>query len=169
MQNYRDSDYALNKYSTGIVYRFADKIVEVTLDDYLAENPGASAEDFQRLKEISDADYLEQDRTDYRQTWKNSPMALLNESKQRLVPSPEETLISEQDALEARRKRTYRLKLAKKLLGRLTHVQRQRYYLHHIRGLSTRKIAEIEGVNQKSVHESLHAAQKKIDKYLDGD
>lgn len=40
MKNYKDSDYALNKFSEGIVYRFADRIVEITLEDYLAENPG---------------------------------------------------------------------------------------------------------------------------------
>jgi hypothetical protein len=42
MKNYKDSDYALNKFSEGIVYRFADRIVEITLEDYLAENPGCS-------------------------------------------------------------------------------------------------------------------------------
>ena len=39
MKNYKDSDYARNKFSEGIVYRFADRIVEITLKDYLAENP----------------------------------------------------------------------------------------------------------------------------------
>jgi len=31
MKHYKNSDYALNKFSEGIVYRFADDIVEVTL------------------------------------------------------------------------------------------------------------------------------------------
>ena len=39
MKNYTDSDYALNKFSDGIVYRFSDGIEEVTLDKYLVENP----------------------------------------------------------------------------------------------------------------------------------
>ena len=39
MKNYKDSDYALNKYSQGIVYKFADGIVEITLEDYLRDNP----------------------------------------------------------------------------------------------------------------------------------
>lgn len=34
MKNYKDTDYALNKYSKGIVYKFADKIVETTLSDF---------------------------------------------------------------------------------------------------------------------------------------
>jgi len=31
LKNYRESDYALNKYSQGIIYKFADGVVEVTL------------------------------------------------------------------------------------------------------------------------------------------
>ena len=46
MKNYKDSDYALNKFSEGIVYRFADRIVEIAQEDYLAENPGKTAQDF---------------------------------------------------------------------------------------------------------------------------
>lgn len=46
MKNYRKSDYALNKYRKGIVYKFADGIVEVTLEDYLRENPDKTETDF---------------------------------------------------------------------------------------------------------------------------
>ena len=46
LKNYTDSDYAINKYSEGIVYKFADGIVEVTLADYLRDNPGKTEEDF---------------------------------------------------------------------------------------------------------------------------
>jgi hypothetical protein len=60
MKNYQSSDYALNKYSSGIVYHFADEIVEVTLENYLTENPDKSEADFRALKELSDAIYLEQ-------------------------------------------------------------------------------------------------------------
>jgi len=38
--------------------------------------------------------------------------------------------------------------------------------MHHVQGLSTWQIAEREGANQKSVHESLQAAEKKIKKVL---
>lgn len=60
MKNYKDSDYALNKFSDGIVYRFADRIVEITLENYLAENPGKTAEDFLELKAPSDEIYHQQ-------------------------------------------------------------------------------------------------------------
>jgi|LSQX01.2.fsa_nt_gb hypothetical protein len=49
MKNYKDSDYASNKFSDGIVYRFAEGIVEITLKDYLAENPDKTVEDFMEL------------------------------------------------------------------------------------------------------------------------
>ena len=39
MQNYRKSDYAINKNSPNIVYRFHNEIIEITLEDYLKENP----------------------------------------------------------------------------------------------------------------------------------
>lgn len=35
MKNYKDSDYALNKYSENIVYKFADGVKEITLEDYI--------------------------------------------------------------------------------------------------------------------------------------
>ena len=60
MKNYKDSDYALNKFSEGIVYKFADRIVEITLEDYLAENPGRTAQDFLELKALSDEIYHQQ-------------------------------------------------------------------------------------------------------------
>lgn len=44
MKNYKDSDYALNRYSQGIVYKFSDGIVEITLEDYLRDNPDKTEE-----------------------------------------------------------------------------------------------------------------------------
>lgn len=100
MKNYRDSDYALNKHSKSIMYRFTDKIVEVTLADYLEENLGKTAEDFRRLKEFSDKDYLEQDRIGYRQTWKNTPQDALENTELCSSSSPEELFINAFHALE---------------------------------------------------------------------
>ena len=57
MKNYKNSDYALNKYSEGIVYQFTDSMVEVTLADYLRENPEKTEADFMELKALSDAIY----------------------------------------------------------------------------------------------------------------
>ena len=56
MKHYTNSHYTLNKYSQGIVYKFADEIVEITLADYLASNPNKTEADFLALKELSDSD-----------------------------------------------------------------------------------------------------------------
>ena len=54
MQNYRKSDYAVNKNSPNIVYRFHNEIIEITLEDYLKENPDKTEHDFAELKALSD-------------------------------------------------------------------------------------------------------------------
>jgi len=163
MKNYTDSDYALNKYSEGIVYRFADKTVVVTLADYLAENPGKTAEDFQLLKELSDADYYESDRSAYRQSWKNVPIGALVETDACAAPSAEYAVIDEPEEIKRSKAK---MNIAKGALDNLTEVQRRRYIMYHIDGLSTYKIGEIEGKDHKTIFESLHAAEKKIKKFL---
>jgi DNA-directed RNA polymerase specialized sigma24 family protein len=55
---------------------------------------------------------------------------------------------------------------AHQAISKLTEIQRRRYIQYHVDGLSTWAIAELEGVNQKSVYESIQAAEKKIKKYL---
>jgi DNA-directed RNA polymerase specialized sigma subunit, sigma24 homolog len=166
MKNYKDSDYALNKHSNGIVYRFADKIVEVTLEDYLTENPGKTEDDFLKLKAFSDADYLSQDRLDYKQSWKNSSISDLDEAAKCETPSPEESMIAAIDKLEEIKTLKYQAKLAGQALDRLTEIQRRRYLLHHVGGWTMRKIAESEGVGHTKIQKSLEAADKKIKKFL---
>ena len=39
VKNYRKSDYALNKFSEGIVYQFSDGTLEISMEDYLQDNP----------------------------------------------------------------------------------------------------------------------------------
>ena len=163
MKNYQGSDYAVNKNANGIVYRYADQTVEITLEDYLMENPGKTAADFTELKELSDSIYLEQDRDDYRQTWKNLSLHGLDETIACAVPSPEDVIVEQ---LEQAAKKKTRKELAKQALSKLTDTQRRRYLLHYVKGLPIRKIAEIEGTHFTAVHESLQAAEKKIKKYF---
>ena len=168
MQNYISSDYALNKYSEGIVYRFADGIVVVTMADYLAENPDKTEYDFRALKKLSDDDYFERDRKENAQTKKNVPFGELEETMLCCAPSPLDILIGEIDAQEQTARHGQRLGTAKRALGKLTDAQRRRYLLHVVDGLSVREIAEIEGAHFTSVSESLQAAKKKIKKVLSG-
>ena len=57
MDDYKKTDYALNKNSPHIVYKFGDEIIEVTLEDYIKQNPDKTPEDFTELKAISDENY----------------------------------------------------------------------------------------------------------------
>ena len=164
MKNFTDSDYALNKHSDGIVYSFADgSKFTVTLASYLAENPDKTEDDFRRLKELSDGDYLERDRDGYRKSWKDIPLGGLVDTILCSVPSPEDEIIGAPE--EARRKRN-RAALAQKAWDKLTEVQRRRYLMYHVEGLTTREIADLEKVKHQSVVESLAAAEKKIKKVL---
>ena len=163
MKNYTDSDYAVNKNSAGIVYRFADQTIEITLADYLRENPDKTESDFANLKALSDNDYYEQDRNDLRQTRRNVQLSGLDETDLCSTPSPEVEVV-ERDGQAAKGRK--RQELAFAALEKLTEVQRRRYFMYYGQELSTWKIAEIEGANQKSVYESLQAAEKKIKKFL---
>ena len=107
MKNYRNSDYAVNKYADGIVYRFNDSTtLEITLERYLMENPDKTEQDFAELKKISDEIYLEQVTAENNQTYKNVPYDKLGETLLCCEKSPEEILVSEideQNELEKRR------------------------------------------------------------------
>ena len=166
MKNYTDSDYALNKYSDNIVYRFADSIVEITLTDYLTENPGMTEADFYALKKHSDNIYHEQIQAENTQTYKNTPFDELNETALCLKLSPEDSFIGELEAQEEAERRERLIETACRALETLTEIQRRRYLMYRVEGLSTWQIASSEGINQKSVHECLQAAEKKIKKFL---
>ena len=166
MKNYKDSDYALNKYSDSIVYRFADGIVEVTMADYLAENPDKTEADFRELKEFSDADYLERDRLDNACSKRNVPIHELDETALCCAPLPEDIFIGgidEQEEADAHRRR---LETSGSALEVLSDVQRRRYLLYRVDGLNEREIAELEGATQQAVSKSLYWAEKKIKKFL---
>ena len=163
MKNYQDSDYALNKYSDGIVYRFADRIVEYTLEDYLAENPGKTEADFRELKALSDDIYLEQVTDESRQTRNNVSIHNMEDSESFGGETLEDEVI---ERPEREAKENNRRELAREALKILTEVQRQRYLLYHVDGLNEREIAEKEGSTQQAVSKSLYWAEKKIKKFL---
>ena len=162
MKNYKDSDYALNKFSEGIVYRFADRIVEITLEDYLAENPGKTAQDFLELKALSDEIYHEQVTHENRTSRLDVSINGLEETEQLSVPALDLDLIHKSDTQKAK-------EAAKRLLdsGELTEIQRRRFLLHFFQGLSTRQIARMESVKQHSVWMSLQWSAKKLKKFFD--
>lgn len=162
MKNYKDSDYALNKFSEGIVYRFADRIVEITLKDYLAENPDKTVEDFLELKAMSDEIYHQQVIDENRTSRLDVSIDGMEETEALATASLDVELIHKKDTEKA-------IKAARQLLdsGGLTEVQRRRFLLHFFQGLSYRQIASREGVHFTSVHESIEAATAKLQKFFE--
>ena len=80
MKNYRKSDYALNKFSEGIVYQFSDRTLEISLEDFMRDNPGKTEADFMALKAVSDEIYLEQARLETAQGNKTFSMTGLEDA-----------------------------------------------------------------------------------------
>lgn len=163
MKNYKDSDYAINKYKEGIVYKFADGIVEVTLEDYLRENPDKQEEDFIALKRLSDEIYHQQIIQEHRTSRLDESLdAMEDKDSLVVISSAEEEVLREYEEEEV-------LKAAKKLLEsrKLTLVQERRFYLYFLEGLSTRQIARLEGVHQRAVWDSLMWAEKKFKKLFE--
>ncbi|WP_312432333.1 sigma factor-like helix-turn-helix DNA-binding protein [Lacrimispora sp.] len=162
MKNYKDSDYALNKFSEGIVYKFADRVVEITLEDYLTENPSKTAEDFLELKALSDEIYHQQVIQENRTSRLDVSINGLEETEALASISLDTELIHKNDSKNA-------MEATKRLLNSedLTEVQRRRFLMHFIQGLSYRQIASREGVHFTSVHESLEAATAKLQKFFE--
>jgi len=166
MKNFTNSDYALNKYSSGIVYSFADGTnATVTLADYLAANPGNTEADFRALKEISDGIYLKQVQKANAQTKRNKALNEMSPDME-LMPSPEETLIDEIIEQENAERKARMLETANRALDALTDVQRRRYLMYHVEGKTEEQIAEIEGATHQAVSKSLSSANRKIKKFL---
>ena len=161
MKNYKESDYALNKFSEGIVYRFADRIVEITLEDYLAENPGKTAEDFLELKALPDEIYHQQVIDENRTSRLDVSINGFEDTEALATVSLDTELIHKKDTEKA-------IEAARQLLdsGGLTEVQRRRFLLHFFQGLSYRQIASCEGVHFTSVHESIEVATVKLQKFF---
>ena len=86
--------------------------------------------------------------------------AAVYEGKDYAAPdTPESIAMDKEDAAESSTRYA-------KALALLTDVQRNRF-LMYAAGLSTHEIARREGSNQKSVHESIEAARKKLKKFYE--
>ena len=165
VQNYRKSDYAINKNSPNIVYRFHNEIIEITLEDYLKENPDKTEHDFAELKALSDQIYYEQDRAESAQTRKDVSIHGLEETEhcatRALDEEWEERVVDIQN-------RKYAWKAFEQLftVGALTEVQKRRFRLHVFQGLSTRQIGRMEGTSHQAVAKSINLAIAKLKKYF---
>ena len=158
---YYKSNYALNRNKKAIVYENADgTILEITFEKIAAGNPNFTEEDFEKLKEFSDQLYLEEQRGDV--TYHKHVKGCIDEmddSAWLAIDSFEDELINSlEDESTGKVIRDY-------MDAKLTEVQRRRF-LMFLNGVSTTKIAEIEGCNQNAAWESIQGARKKLKKFL---
>ena len=165
MSKYQDSDYAVNKLSKGIVYRFSNETIEITLEAYLRDNPGKTKADFTALKALSDEIYYEQDRADSAQTRKDISIHGLETQRCATRPLDEEWL----EKLLEIQNRQYARQALRRLLqsGVLTNVPRRRFFLHVFQGQSTRQIARLDGTSHQAVAKSLNLAIAKLKNFFD--
>lgn len=160
MREFQKSNYAVNKFKEGIVYHFLNgERVEVSMDDYLSENPEKSPEDFLELKKYSDQIYYEQVLEETRYERHRCSVGKLEETEKMTTPS----LYIEFIKKEERKDIQFAIKeLLRK--SKLTEIQKRRFLLHFIEGFSYREIAEIEQIHFTSVQESIGSCIKKIKK-----
>lgn len=157
MRKYQNNDYAVNKFSKGIVYRFVDRYLEATLADYLKENPDKSERDFQIIKAISDDIYYQQVLEDNRYEKRKYRHEKLEETGKFSTPS---LCVSYIEA-EERRQIVERVQVLMNE-GNLTDNQKRRLVLYYIGGFSYREIAQLEQVHFTSIKESVETGTAKF-------
>jgi hypothetical protein len=162
MKNYTESDFAINKFSKGIVYLFTNEIVEITLEKYLVENPEKEKTDFLILKALSNEIYLEQVRDKNAQTKEITSLSLIEETNVCSTKSLEDEYFA---SLDKKEEPTFTDTIIV-LNGCLTKTQKRRYLLYHYQNKTMDEIANLEHVNKSSVFDTLSAAKKRIKKYL---
>ena len=152
------SDYALNKMSpNAIVYMdAAGEVTRLTQADF------SSLEEFQRWKAWSDEDYHDTEKATH--VFYNHTRSLHGLSEKAIAaPSPEDTIMEDQEQQERRKLRRM---LMEGLGSCLTPAQRRRLWLHCVDELTVRQIAEAENVRHPCVVECLTAAKEKLQDFL---
>ena len=162
-RNYRQSDYAKNKYSSNIVYAGSDETIEITLEQFLEENPGMTEEDFNFWKNWSDEDYYITDRKDTNEAKHTVSIHSIEATELVSIPSAEEIVI---EKMSRESERVYTKKDAEVVLSKLTDIQRRRFLMYEVYGMTFRGIAHIEGVDHMAIIRSVEYAKRKIKKFL---
>ena len=162
MNEYKKSNYAINKVRKGIVYKNADgSILEVTFEKIAKDNPQFTKEDFEKLKQFSDELYRQESNADSLQSvYVKSTLDETKETDWLATPSTEDKVIEREE------EKRITEKLQEAMDCTLTPTQRKRVLLYFFKGLTYREIAKIEHSSAMSVCESVQSATKKMKKYL---
>ena len=143
------------------------RLFEVTLNP---ENGSKTAEriihesemkliDFDTMKEFLTGETRQEFNADWSVTKLNVDFDVLEKTDLFSVQSVEDDYIERQNVADDFRTLDNAMKV---LDSCLTKIQKKRYILSRAKGLSTREIAEKEGVSQRTVQDSLELAERKI-------
>lgn len=153
------AEWMANKHSEDIVYCFADGTTQVIrLVDYLRENPEYTAEDFRRIKEVSDGLH----RAHYEADSKNGYYKADVDFDTIHIAAPEQTepLLT----LLQRERRRLAVRAARTLLrhGRLSPAQKRRFIAYFLHGESVAEISRNENVKHQSISESIQRMSRML-------
>ncbi len=166
-KNYKKESYAINKYSNGIVYIGVKSIFELTLEQFLKENPNMSQSDFEYWKNISDELYKEEDLRTMEISKRSVSINEIAETRLMATESAEDAFFRLEDTGNPTREDIVNAQfiydLAKKVL---TAIQYERFFKYYSEGKKLKEIAKIEGVNFASVSRSILLSERKIKKVL---
>ena len=123
-----------------------------------------TAETFIILKAEHDEDLRLWDNTESNDGKMICSIHLLEDTRLVSVPSPQEILSKQADEIEFKEKQDKRKEKGLAIFATLTEVQKRRYIMSVVDGLSTHDIAEIEGVNQYAVWKTIEQVKNKIEK-----
>ena len=162
MSNYKKSHYAINKVRKGIVYRNADgSILEITFEKLAANDPKFTKEDFDRLKQLSDELYHEEEKADNLEAhYAQSSFNEKDFDEVYSAPSFEEELMDSFGRID------FMDHVKSAMNTTLTETERRRFTMHIFGGMTVREIAKIEKCYRNAVWKSITSAQGKIKKYL---
>ena len=161
MNNYQKSNYAINKVRKGIVYRNADgSILEVTFEKIAESDPTFTADDFKRLKHLSDELFHEEEKSDNLQAhYIKASLSDVIDKKTAMIGVDEQLIVKEEENSFVRR-------LQQAIDTQLTPIQKRRLFLNCFRKMSVREIAKVEGTTYTVVAESIRGAKRKLKKIL---
>ena len=166
-KNYNKSNFAINKYSENIVYKSVDGNYEITIEQFLFENPNLTEADFEYWKSISDDLYnIEANKTTNR-TRLDVSIEEIEETQLVATDSAEKLFIaaktSKKITLSDLRRVDYILYIENLVL---TDIQKRRFIAFYIDEKKEQQIADEEGTNQSSISRSISASEKKIKEFL---
>ncbi len=157
MQNQK-SIYTMNQRDPdAIVYLDSDgNVIRLTREDFSSE------EEFQRWKDWSDQQYLQEVRQE-KGYWDRK--VTIKESDQRQdVPTDSEALLLEREESMAQKRAA--LVVTRDIRRLLTTTQYRRLWLYGAMGMTEEEIGQQENVSQQAVSKSLRSAMRRVRKHI---